>query len=79
MLSHFSHIQLFVTLWAIARWAPLSMGFSRQEYWRGLTCRAPEDRPNPGMKPASLIPPALASGLFTTTVTWEAHISPQSP
>ena len=36
MLSHFSHVQLFANLWTIARQAPLSMGFSRQEYWSGL-------------------------------------------
>ena len=35
MLSCFSHVQFFVTLWTIAHKAPLSMGFSRQEYWRG--------------------------------------------
>ena len=54
-------------------------GILQARYWRRLTCRPPEDRPNPGIKPASLISPALASGFFTTTVTWEAHISPQSP
>ena len=37
MFSHFSHVQLFVTLWTIACQAPLSMGFSRQEYWSGLS------------------------------------------
>ena len=36
MLSHCSHVQLFVTLWTIAHQAPLSMGFSKQEYWSGL-------------------------------------------
>ena len=36
MLSHFSHVQLFATPWAAARQAPLSMGFSREEYWSGL-------------------------------------------
>ena len=38
MLSHFSHVQLFVTLWSVAHQASLSMGFSRQEYWSGLPC-----------------------------------------
>ena len=46
----------FVTLWTIARQAPLSMGFSRQEYWSGLPCRPPEDLPNTGTEPES---PAL--------------------
>ena len=36
MLSHFSHVQLFATLWTIAHQVPLSMGFFRQEYWSGL-------------------------------------------
>ena len=36
LLSHFSHVQLFVTLWTVACQAPLSMGFSRQEYWSGI-------------------------------------------
>ena len=38
VLSRFSHIQLFTTLWTVAHQAPLSMGFSRQECWSGLTC-----------------------------------------
>ena len=38
VLSHFSRVQLFVTLWTIACQARLSMGFSRQEYWSGLPC-----------------------------------------
>ena len=46
----------FWTLWAVARQAPLSMGFSRQEYWSGLPCPSPGDLPNPGIKPRS---PAL--------------------
>ena len=41
VLSHFSHVQLFVTPWTVARQAPLSMGFSRQEYWSGLPCPPP--------------------------------------
>ena len=52
MLSSFSHIQLFATLWTVARQAPLSMGFSRQEYWTGLPCSPPGDLPDPGIKPA---------------------------
>ena len=43
VLSHFSRVQLFVTLWTVARRAPLSMGFSRQEYWSGLPCSPPGD------------------------------------
>ena len=66
MLSHFSHVQLFVTLWTVARQAPLSMGFSRHEYWRGLPHPPPGDLPNPGNEPASLTSPASAGGFFTT-------------
>ena len=74
MLSHFSHVQLFVTLWTAACQAPLSMGFSRQEYWSGLPCPSPGDLPDPGIKPMSLMSPALAGGFFTTSATWEASI-----
>ena len=38
MHCHFSHVRLFVTLWTVACQAPLSMGFSRQDYWSGLPC-----------------------------------------
>ena len=47
--------------------APLSMGFSRQEHWRGLPCLPPGDVPHPGIEPRSLSSPALASGFFTTS------------
>ena len=63
MLSHFSHIQLFVIPWTLAHQAPLSMGFPWQEYWSGLQFSSPEDLPDTGIKPAS---PALAVGFFTT-------------
>ena len=55
VLSYFSPVQLFVTLWTITHQAPLSMGFSRQEYWSGLLCPPPGDLPNPGTESASLI------------------------
>ena len=63
MLSGFSHVWLFVTLWIIACQAPLCMGFSRQEYWSGLPFPSPGDLPDPGVKPVS---PALAAWFFTT-------------
>ena len=66
------HIQLFVTLWTVAHQAPLSMGFSRQEYWSGLLCPPPGDLPDPGIEPTSLTSPALAGRFFTTSPTWEA-------
>ena len=49
-----SHVQLFVTPWTIAHQAPLSMEFSRQEYWSGLPCPSPRDLPDSGTKPGSL-------------------------
>ena len=73
MLSHFSRVQLFVTLQTVACRAPLSMGFSRQEYWSGLPCPPPGDLPNPGIGPTSLMSPALAGGFSITSATWEAH------
>ena len=50
-LSRFSGIWHFATLWTVACWAPVSMGFSRQEYWSGLPCPPPEDFPSPRIKP----------------------------
>ena len=58
VLSHFSCVWLFVTPWTIARQAPLSMGFSRQEYWSGLP-PPPGDPPDPGIEPVSLVSSAL--------------------
>ena len=72
MLSHFSHVQLFGTLWTTALQAPLSMGFSRQEYWNGLPFLPPGDLLNPGIKPVSLMSTAVTFGFFTTSTTWEA-------
>ena len=60
--SHFSRVQLFMTLWTAAHQAPLSMGFSRQEYWSGLPCPPPGDLPNPGIKLMSFMSPALDAG-----------------
>ena len=46
-------VRLFATTWTIGHQAPLSMGFSRQEYWSGLTCPPPVYLPNPGIEPRS--------------------------
>ena len=69
MQSHFSHVQLFATLWTVARQAPLSVGSSRQENWSELPCPPPGDIPDPGIEPASLKPPALAGGFFISSTT----------
>ena len=74
LLSHFGRIQLFTTLWTVARQAPLSMGFSRQEYWSGLPCPPPGDFPDSQTELTSLVSPALPGTFFTTSTIWEAHI-----
>ena len=58
-----SRVRLFVTPWTAARQAPLSMGFSRQEYWSGLPFPSPGDLPDPGIKPRS---PALEADALTS-------------
>jgi len=63
------HVPLCVTLWTVARQAPLSMEFFKQEYWSGLPCPPARDLPNPGIKPTS---PALQADFFTTLATKEA-------
>ena len=54
-----SHVQLFVTPWTVAHQVPLSMEFSKQEYWSGLLFPPPGDLPNPGIEPGS---PTLQAG-----------------
>ena len=64
-----------VTPGTIAWKFPLSMWFPRQERWHGLPFPSPEDLPDPGMEPVSLMSPALAGRFFTST-TWEAREAP---
>ena len=71
MLSHSSCVQLFATLWTVDHQAPLSLGFSRQEYWSALLCPPPGDLPNKGIEPVSLMSPALVSRFLTISDTWE--------
>src|SRR5574340_945194 len=73
MLSHFSHVQLCVTLWTIACQAPLSTGFSRQEYWSGLPFLSPGDLPNPGIEPGS---PELQADSLPSEPPGKPKISP---
>ena len=63
--SPLSPVRLFVTPWTRARQAPLSMGFSRQEYWSGLPFPPPGDLPDPGIEPVS---PALAADSLPLTL-----------
>ena len=82
MLSRFSHVQVFVTPWVASHQAPLSMGFSRQEYWSALPCCPPGTRPNPGIEPRSptlrvdSIPPEpqeKGEGLVKHADFWASH------
>ena len=68
LLSRFSHVQLFETPWIVARQAPLSMGFSKQEYWSGLTFPPPGSLPNPGIEPVVLKSPSLEGRFFMTSL-----------
>ena len=72
MLSHISHVQLFETLWTAARQAPLSMGFSRQEYWSRLPCPSPGNLHDPGIEPAA---PALQADSLPPTHWGGSHCS----
>ena len=69
MLSCFSHVRLsFTTPWTVTFQAPLSVGFSRQEYWSGLPYHSLGNRPNPGIKPKGL-----------TSSVWQAVSLPLAP
>ena len=72
MLSRFSPVQLFTTLWTVAHQAPLSIGSSRQEHWSKLPCHSPRDLPDPGIEPGSLSLLHWAGRLFTSSATWES-------
>ena len=69
-----SHVQLLVTPWTVACQAPLSMGFSKQEYWSGLPCPPTGDLPDPGIEPKSLVSPALAGGFFITVPPGKSYV-----
>ena len=62
------------TPWTVAPQAPLSMGFSKQEYWSGLSCPPPGDLPHPRTELSSLMSLALVGGFFTSNTTWEGHL-----
>ena len=68
-------VQLFATLWTVARQAPLSIGFFRQEHWSGLPWHPPGDLTNPGIQLESLTSSALAGRFLTTSATWKAQKS----
>ena len=59
-----------MTPWTVARQAPLSVGFSRQEHWSELLLLPPGNLPDPGIKPKPLLSSVLAGVLYTTSATW---------
>ena len=74
VLSHFSCVCLSATLWTVASQSPLFMGFPRQEYWSGLLCPPPRDLPNPGIRPASPLSPALQVNSLPAEPLGEAQV-----
>ena len=66
MLSGFSPVQLFATLWTVAHQTSLFLGFSQQEYWSGLPCPPPGHLPDQGTEPMSPTSPALQADSFAT-------------
>ena len=67
-LEHVCVLQLFAAPWTVAHQAPLSMGFSRQEYWSGLPCPPSGDFPDPGIEPVS---PYIGRRVLYHSTTWE--------
>ena len=72
VISHFSHVQLFVTLWTIDHQTLLSMGFSMQEILEWIAILSFRGSSISRIEPFSLASPTLADGFFTTSATWEA-------
>ena len=72
-----SHVQLFVTPWIAAHQVPLSMGFSRQEYWSGLPFPPPGELLDPGIEPVSSVSPVLQADFLPLshwiTTKWKIH------
>ena len=79
MCCCFSCVRPFVTPWTVALQAPLSMGFSRQEWWSGLSRPLPGELPHPGIELMSLKSPVLTGGFFSISATWEAPTKVHPP
>ena len=75
VLSHFSRVRLFATLWTVAHQVSLSMGFSRQEHWSSLPFLVPGELPDPGTEPESPAAPVLQADSFLLS----HHGRPQLP
>ena len=67
-VNSLSHVQLFATPWTVAHQAPLSMGFSRQEYWSGLPSPSPGGLSDTGMEPRS---PVLQADSLPAELQWK--------
>ena len=74
-----SYVQLFAALWTVTHQAPLSMEFSRQEYWSGLPFPSPGSLPNSGIKPMSLAFLALGGRFFTSVPPGKPTLLPSGP
>ena len=79
MLSHSAVSDSFSTPWTVAHQAPLSMTFSRQEYWNGLPFPPSGDLPDSGMEPTSPASPGLAGRFFATEPPGKPHNGPPAP
>ena len=73
VLNRFSWVRLFAIPWTVVGQAPLSMGFSKQEYWSRLPRPPPGDPPDPGIEPVSLMFPVLTRVFCTTNATWKSQ------
>ena len=78
VLTCFSRVQLFATPWTVAHQAPLSMGFSKQEYWSGLPFPSPGDLPDPGIEPRSLMSPVLQADSLPVELSWKRFLDSRS-
>ena len=74
-----SHVQFFVTPWTVFHQAPLSMEFSRQEYWSGLPFPLPEFLPHPGIEPVSPVSPASPADALTAEPLRKPFLFSASP
>ena len=74
-----NHVQPFTTLWTVACQTPLSVEFSRQEYWSGLPFSLLRGLPDPEIKPVSLASLASVGGFFTTVPPWKPYYSSKKP
>ena len=74
VLSHFSRVQLFATLWMVGSLPGFSVhGILQQEYWSGLPCPSPGNLSDAGVEPVSLMSPALADRFFNTSAIWKTQ------